>query len=128
MVQGVGVDIVDVRRIERLLDRYGRAFEGRVFTDNEVAYCRRMPRPGMHFAGRFAAKEAFYKALPESCQPIAGWRGIETLAGPGGRPHLSVVAPALAELLARAGVTRVHVSISHEREVCVAMVVMEGQG
>jgi len=126
MVRGVGVDIVDVRRIERLLERYGRAFEGRVFTQAEVAYCRRMARPGLHFAGRFAAKEAFYKALPESCQALAGWRAVETLAGPGGRPRIEVTAPQLAAALAGAGVDRVHVSISHEHENCVSVVLMEG--
>jgi holo-[acyl-carrier protein] synthase len=126
MIQGVGVDIVDVRRIERLLGRYGRAFEGRVFTEAEIGYCRRMARPAVHFSGRFAAKEAFYKALPESCQALATWRGVETLAGPGGRPRIAVVAPRLAAALSEVGVDRVHVSISHERENCVAIVFMEG--
>jgi holo-[acyl-carrier protein] synthase len=125
MTAGIGVDIVDIERIERLVARYDRSFVQRVFTPAEIEYCGRMARPGVHYAGRFAVKEAFYKALPPSCQPHGRWRGIETLGDSSGRPRVHVVDEYLAESLDEAGVRGIQVSISHERHYCVAMVLLE---
>jgi holo-[acyl-carrier protein] synthase len=123
---GVGVDIVDIDRIERLLKRYGETFSRKVFTPRERAYCERMARPAVHYAGRFAVKEAFYKALPSPCQEVAHWRSIETLSdGDAGRPSVSVVDKRLEAALAQAGVGRILVSISHERHVGIAYVALQ---
>ena len=126
MAAGIGIDIVDIARIERLLTRYGLAFTRRVFTPHEAAYCGAMARPAVHYAGRFAVKEAFYKALPPSCQARARWRSIETLPGSDGRPALRVLNYELSSLLTREGITTMLVSISHERQYCVAMVMLSG--
>jgi holo-[acyl-carrier protein] synthase len=126
MIRGVGVDIVDIGRIERLIERYGDVFLKRVFTQGERAYCSAMARPAVHFAARFAVKEAFYKALPADVQPHSGWRSIETVSSErGGQPRIGVVDDTLSASLDSTGLTRMHVSISHEQKVCVAMVVLE---
>jgi holo-[acyl-carrier protein] synthase len=125
MPAGIGVDIVDIERIERLVERYDRSFVRRVFTPAEIAYCGHMARPGTHYAGRFAVKEAFYKALPPDMQPHGRWRGIETVPDEAGRPCVRVVDEALAGAMRQGGIGEVRVSISHERHYCVAMVVLE---
>ena len=80
MIKGLGVDIVDMERIERLLERYGDSFVQKVYTPREQECCRGMAKPAVHFAGRFAVKEAFYKALPASCQPRSAWKSNPTSA------------------------------------------------
>ncbi|MBD3242116.1 MAG: holo-[acyl-carrier-protein] synthase [Chitinivibrionales bacterium] len=123
---GVGVDIVDIDRIERLLERYGETFSLKVFTERETAYCGRMARPAVHYAGRFAVKEAFYKALPPSCQAVAHWCSIETISDQeAGRPSVHVVDERLAAALSIAGVSDILVSISHERHMCIAYVALQ---
>jgi len=125
MTAGIGVDIVDIERIAQLVARYDRLFVRRVFTESEIAYCDRMARPAVHYAGRFAVKEAFYKALPAACQQHGRWRGVETVSDRDGRPQVRVVDEALAASLSAAGIRRVMVSISHERHACVAVVLLE---
>lgn len=123
---GVGVDIVDIDRIERLLERYGETFSRKVFTEREMAYCGRMARPAVHYAGRFAVKEAFYKALPPPCQAVAHWHSIETRSdADAGRPSVTVLDERLAAALADAGVGEILVSISHERHMGIAYVALQ---
>lgn len=120
------MDIVEIARIERLLERYGDSFTRKVYTPAEVALCRRVARPGVSFAGRWGAKEAFYKALPDSCQKVASWKSIEMLSVEAtGRPVVKVVDPGLSRALEREGITSWHVSVSHERSHCVVFVVLE---
>lgn len=126
MVLGIGTDIVDIDRIGRLVERYGDSFTRKVFTEREREYCESMARPAVHYAGRFAVKEAYYKALPASCQPQGRWKSIETVSSSNsGHPRVVVVDGALQESLNAADVGTTWVSISHERSVCVALVVLE---
>ena len=126
MVRGTGIDIVAVSRIKRLIDSYGTQFLGKVFTASEIRYCFGKARPEIHFSGRWAAKEAFYKALPDALQPAATWKGIEILAKKGhGRPVINFVAADFRELCMSAGCTRFHLSISHEHTYCTAIVFIE---
>jgi holo-[acyl-carrier protein] synthase len=124
-VKGIGIDIVDIERIARLLQRHGRHFTDKVFTERERVYCEKLARPAVHMAGRFAVKEAFYKALPESCQEASGWKSIETVTEPFmTRPQVVVVDDRLKQALQEAGIGSVQVSISHERSMAVAMVLL----
>jgi holo-[acyl-carrier protein] synthase len=126
MILGLGIDIVDVGRIERLVSTYGEQFLRKVFTSGEVAYCCGMGKPALHYAGRFAVKEAFYKALPPSCQSLSTWKSIETIpSGDDNRPEVKVVDGQLVERLRGLGMQAVRVSISHERTMCVACVVLD---
>jgi holo-[acyl-carrier protein] synthase len=126
MIKGTGIDIVDIGRIERLIEKYGRHFLAKVFSEKEIRYCEAQARPAVHFAGRWAAKEAFYKALTSSSQAQATWQAIEVLPGASNRrPSIAVRSPALAQRLAAENIGAMHVSISHERNYCTAIVVME---
>jgi holo-[acyl-carrier protein] synthase len=126
MTKGLGVDIVDIDRIERMINRYGEQFLKKVYTPAEIRYCSAMARPPIHFSGRWAAKEAFYKALPGNCQEFAHWKSIEVLPEKGSRrPVITVLDAALSDALAKETIGRLHLSISHDRTMCVATVVVE---
>lgn len=126
MIVGIGVDIVEVGRIERALELYGERFVRRVFTEQEAAYCRQAARPPERFATRFAAKEAALKALG------TGWRkglrllDVQVSNDPLGAPSLTLIGGALERSRAL-GVTNIHVSLSHQAEYAIAQVILEGE-
>lgn len=103
----IGIDIVDVSRIEALERRHGEHFLRRIFTDWEITYARRKKRSSETLAGRFAAKEAFMKALGRRLP----WREIEVLAATSGQPYISF-----------RGTRYGGVTISHEKAYAVAAV------
>ncbi|HEU5259891.1 MAG TPA: holo-ACP synthase [Gemmatimonadales bacterium] len=122
---GVGVDLVEVARVQAIItDKGARVFE-RLLTPAERVYCESRPDPATHVAVRLAAKEAVYKALQgsEAARGI-GWREIEVTRAPDGRPDvtLSGLAAARAREL---GVARVLLSLSHTHLAAVAVAVLE---
>jgi holo-[acyl-carrier protein] synthase len=84
---GLGIDATDIPRIAATIERYGDRFVHRIFTEHEVAYCRRRRQPEIHFAGRFAAKEAAMKALGTGHSQGVLWRDVEVVRR-GGPPQL----------------------------------------
>src|SRR5437867_11136557 len=122
---GVGVGLVEVSRARAMLADKGAHVFDRLLTPAEADYCRSRPDPAEHVAGRLAAKEAVYKALQgsEAARGI-GWREIEVIRAPDGRPdvRLTGFAAARAEQL---GVERVLLSLSHTHQAAVAVVVLE---
>ncbi|MCX7635840.1 MAG: holo-ACP synthase, partial [Syntrophales bacterium] len=88
MVRGVGIDIVDVARIEGILQRWGSRFIQRVFTAAEERYCGQRSRPALHYAGRFAVKEACMKAIGSGLYGGVRFLDIEVIRGRGGGPTL----------------------------------------
>lgn len=118
-----GVDLIEIARLERVLDRHGDHFLDRVFTPAEVAYARR--RPG-ELAARFAAKEAVAKALGVGMRMIArdgiGWREAEILGNHRGQPLVRLHGRA-AERAEELGLTEWSVSLSHTKEHAIALVV-----
>src|SRR5438046_3704337 len=84
---GLGLDATDIGRIADTIARYGDRFLRRIFTDDEVAYCTRRRVPAIHFAGRFAAKEAAMKALGTGHSHGVLWRDVEVVRR-GGPPQL----------------------------------------
>ena len=86
---GLGLDATDIGRIRATIDRYGTRFLTRIFTDGEVAYCMRRREPAIHFAGRFAAKEAAMKALGTGHSQGVLWRDVEVVRR-GGPPQLQL--------------------------------------
>ena len=128
MIVGVGVDVVEIARVERLLERHPQRALTRLFTDREVAYVGDRARPIPHFAARLAAKEAAYKAL--SGDPMArgiAWREIEVVSGPDGVPALSLhgLAARRAEQLR---VQHCWVSLTHTATTAAAVVILEASG
>ena len=122
MILGVGVDIIDVERIQASLDRprTGERFRARVFTDGEIAYCTRRRHAAESFAARFAAKEAMMKALGGAY----GWREIEVLRSDG-PPTLRLRGRA-QQRAAVLGIRRIHLSLSHTAALAIAYVIAEG--
>lgn len=123
MIFGIGTDIIEIRRVEEKLARTA-GLKKRVFTPREIAYCESKARSPQHFAVRFAAKEAFLKAIG------TGWRGgyrfvdIEVLNNEQGKPEL-VVNGKVKDFCEENGITGLHVSLSHIREIAKAVVVLE---
>ena len=85
---GLGFDATEIPRIASTIDRYGDRFRHRIFTEGEIAYCMRRRFPEIHFAGRFASKEAAMKALGTGHSQGVLWRDIEVVRQPGGPPQL----------------------------------------
>ncbi|MFZ5448244.1 MAG: holo-ACP synthase [Thermodesulfobacteriota bacterium] len=125
MIYGIGVDLVQVARIERVLARYGDRFLSRVFTEREVAYCRGKAWAASALAMRFAAKEAFSKALGVGLRKDGiRWREVEVIPNPMGKPELYVSGRA-AELCATAGIASMHLSLTDEDHRALAVVILE---
>ncbi len=124
MLVGTGIDLIEVERIARSIERFGERFLRRVFTDEEIAWCRGKASAAESFAARFAAKEAAAKALGTGIQYGVTWRELEVRRLPGQRPtlHLSGRARAIAGQL---GVTRVSLSLTHTAALAMASVHLE---
>jgi len=125
MIYGIGTDIVEVSRIERECRRLGADFLRRVFTPEEIGYCEGKRRRFESYAARFAAKEAFLKALGTGGRDGISWLEMEVVVDGRGRPEL-VLRGRARELLDEHGVTRVFVSLSHSGELAAAVAVLEG--
>jgi holo-[acyl-carrier protein] synthase len=125
MIRGVGIDLVDVARIKETLERHGERFTAKVFTDLEVAYCRSMKFPEVHFAARWAAKEAAFKVLGTGWGAGVRWRDVEVLRDPRGAPLLALSGAARERALAL-GIDRLYVSLTHTAGQAAAVVVGEG--
>lgn len=120
---GLGIDVTDIPRIAAMLDRHGDRFVQRVFTDAEIAYCTRRRDPAIHFAGRFAAKEAAMKALGTGHTPQVLWRDVEVVRGDEGPPQLAFHGGAHDVFLAL-GARRSLLSISHSDTIAIAQVML----
>ena len=124
MILGIGVDLVDVRRIEGIIFRWQERFLKRIFTDTEIHYCNNKKNPAQRFATRYAAKEAFFKAMyPKGMEGIS-LRQIE-IAQKEGRPYVHLYGP-VKEFADTAGVKKVHLMLSHDGDYGIANVVLEG--
>lgn len=116
MVLGIGIDIIEVARVRKLAEKKPR-FLKRIFTPEEVVYCSKKKNSHQHLAARFAAKEAFFKALGRRIK----WTDVELYNLPSGEPQLKIKDEE------RFSFSEVHVSISHLAEYAAAMVVLEGK-
>ncbi len=125
MIVSIGIDIVEVYRMRESMTRTPR-FAERVFTEGERAYCESKGAAAFQsYAGRFAAKEAFLKALKTGWRGKLTWQDIEVVSDPDGVPTLKITNEA-ATLMERMGATGVHISISHTKDHAVAQVLLEG--
>jgi holo-[acyl-carrier protein] synthase len=124
MIIGTGVDIVEIDRIKHLLDRFGNRFRKRTFSDVENQYCSTQAIPEQHYAARFAAKEAFVKAIGTGFTQKISWKNIGVVNESNGKPTLVVTGPAL-EIMNKLGATASYISLSHSKSHAVAVVVLE---
>ena len=121
MIRAVGIDVIEIKRVQESLQRFGDRFRARVFTDRECRYCDGHSEAHIHFAARFAAKEAVMKALGTGWGQGVEWKQIEVLSHEGQAPRVSLTGRA-GELCQSA---RIHLSLSHSRSVAAAVVVLE---
>lgn len=117
---GLGCDLVEIARIQRVLERQGERFMARVFTEEERRYCLAMPHPPKHFAARFAAKEAVSKCFSTGIGAELGWKSISIHHGPRHDPRVRL--DEKGECLLRAvGGTSVQISLSHTDSMAMAV-------
>jgi len=124
MICGIGVDLVKISRMDRILERWGERFERRLFSPAEIEICRKRAYPPSSFALRFAAKEAFSKAMGLGMRGGIAWRDIEVFNEPGGKPGLRLFGESKKRCKERR-ITGIHLSLTDEKEYGIAMVVLE---
>jgi holo-[acyl-carrier protein] synthase len=125
MIIGIGIDIVKIDRIERMMTRWGNHFLGRIFTEKEIARCQKRAHPAGCFATRFAAKEAFLKAIGWGLRNGIRWTDIEVDNDPLGRPFVSPHRRAKKALQVQE-IQKALLTLSHESTYAVAYVILEG--
>lgn len=122
MILGLGTDIVDIARIAKSVEEI--RFRERVFSTHEITYCEAKANKAESYAARFAAKEAFFKALG------TGWRGgmafneVEIQNDKLGKPSIHLIGTT-AEIIAEKKISSIHVSLSHTKETAIATVIIE---
>lgn len=124
MIYGTGIDIVDISRFERFVTEGKDALFQRLFTQREIEYCRKRKRSAQHYALRFAAKEAFFKASGLGLRDGMSWKEVEVVNNALGKPELELQGRA-AEICMELKLTRIHASLSHDGAYGAAMVILE---
>ena len=124
MIYGVGTDVVEIGRVKAVLEKYGERFARKILCESELRRFQGHRLPANYLAKRFAAKEAFTKALGTGIRAPANWHGVWVRNLPSGKPVLEF-SEALQDLLRKRGVTSAHVSLSDEKGVAFATVVLE---
>lgn len=122
---GIGIDVVEVERIASAIARHGEPFLAKLFTAAERAYCAPQKNPALHYAARFAAKEAVSKALGTGIGGHAGWLDLEITRDPSGAPKL-VLHGAAAEFARLNGISEIQISLTHARDYAAANAVATG--
>ena len=124
MIVGMGTDLAEIGRVKRSIDRFGDRFLERVYTPGEIAYCMSKKGFAESFAARFAAKEAGAKALGTGMSYGVSWKEFEVTRAMSGKPSL-VLNGRAAALAAEMGVANISLSLTHTRDLAMAVVVME---
>jgi holo-[acyl-carrier protein] synthase len=124
MIVGTGIDIAEVPRIRKSIERFGDRFLLRIFTAGEIRYCDSKANRMERYAARFAAKEAAMKALGTGWNHGVRWRDCEVVRMPGGRPTIAFHGKA-AEFAAKLGMKNAALSLSHTAEQAIAQVILE---
>ncbi len=121
MITGIGIDVVEIDRIERVITKWTEKFLERIFTAKEIEYCRSRVNAAQHFAARFAAKEAFAKAIATGWAEAFHWQDIEIENELSGRPRI-VLHRSLGQ---RYGHATIHLSLTHTHATAAAVVILE---
>ena len=124
MIQGIGIDLVENERIEKIINKWGQKFLQRVFSDEEIKYCGRHIQSSLLYGARFAAKEAFLKALGIGLGMGIKLREIEVVHDDQGKPDLSLHGEANLQIEERE-IKRIHLSLTHTKNYATAIVLLE---
>jgi holo-[acyl-carrier protein] synthase len=121
MVIGIGTDIIEIDRIKNSIEKYGDKFLSKIYTEAEINYCQNKANKFQHFAARFAAKEAVYKALVTGWQEVLSWQDIEIFNEATGMPRVTIFGK-LKEFLSED--KNLKVSISHSKNYVTAVAII----
>ncbi|MEJ2195080.1 MAG: holo-ACP synthase [Ignavibacteriaceae bacterium] len=121
MVIGIGIDIIEINRIKKNIEKHGDKFLSRVFSSNEIKYCLPKANKYQHFAARYAAKEAVYKALASGWQEGLSWQDIEISNEPNGMP-IAIVSGKLKIFFSDDKQLKISMSHSRDYVTCVAII------
>lgn len=124
MIYGIGIDLVENDRIEKIIQKWGDKFLLRVFSDREITYCKRHTQAAIHYGARFAVKESFLKAIGTGLGRGVKLLEIEVINEESGKPGISLSGGA-QEYFMKAGITKIHLSITHTKNYASAMVLLE---
>jgi len=124
VIYGVGTDLIEIKRVERVLKRFGDRFARRILCEPELKRFRSHRQPVAYLAKRFAAKEAFTKALGTGIHAPANWHGVWVVNLKSGKPQLEF-SDELQKLLQQRQIRRSHLSLTDEREIAAATVILE---
>ena len=125
MILGIGTDLCDIGRVQRALDRYGERFATKILVEAEMDRFRSHRKPAAYLAKRFAAKEAFSKAMGTGIRFPVNWHNVSVDNGRSGKPMLRFSDP-LTALLKGRGIASAHLSLTDEVGMACAFVVLEG--
>lgn len=123
MIKGIGIDIADQTRMQASIDQFGSKFIRQILTEAEISSCVRYRFPLEHYTGKFAVKEAFMKAVGTGLREIA-FHEVEVFNRDSGAPYV-VASGKAATLLETLGVTNIQISLSHDAQLAVAVVILE---
>jgi holo-[acyl-carrier protein] synthase len=124
MIYGTGIDIIEIKRIKNSLEKFSPRFEDKVFTNTEIDYCKSQADPGKHFAARFAVKEAVSKSLGTGISGDVGFKDIEVINQPSGKPIIKMTGRG-KKLFEKLNLKSIHISISHDRHYAIAHAIAE---
>ena len=124
MIQGIGIDIIEIERIKEAINKGGERFVRRIFTDIEINYCNKKRLKYQHFAVRFAAKEAVFKAIGTGWQKGVRWVDVETLNDKLGKPMINLFGKT-KKLAEKMKIKKIYVSFSHSANYAIAQIIFE---
>jgi holo-[acyl-carrier protein] synthase len=124
MIYGIGVDLVKMPRIQAAMETWGERFQKKIYTEQERALCLSKPHPTRYWAMRFAAKEAFSKAIGLGMRQGVYWKDIEVTSNPFGKPELILHGRA-KEICVQAGIKNTFLTLTDEDGYAMAVVVLE---
>jgi holo-[acyl-carrier protein] synthase len=124
MIYGIGIDLVENSRMERIIGKWGPKFLNRIFSEGEIQYCGMHAHSSTHYGARFAAKESFLKALGIGLGMGVKLSDIEVVNDENGRPSLVLYGEAKAQIEKR-NLTKIHLSLTHTKKYANAIVLLE---
>lgn len=126
MIYGIGIDLVENDRLQKIIAKWDTKFLHRVFSDGEINYCAKHAQSEIHYAARFAAKESFLKALGIGLGMGVKLKEIEVVHNPNGKPQLALQGEAKEQIRKRK-IDKIHLSLTHTNKYATAVVLMENK-
>jgi holo-[acyl-carrier protein] synthase len=126
MICGIGIDLVENDRLEKIIEKWGSKFLNRVFSAGEIQYCGKHAQSSIHYGARFAAKESFLKALGIGLGGGVKLSDIEVVNDKDGKPALKLYGNAKDQIKKRK-ITKIHLSLTHTKKYATTIVILEKQ-